>query len=299
MSSKISFFNPTLQTSQNTLNAYSNGGNPTSPVTRNSSISPTPFPVKNPTYVNAGSTTNLVVDQFNSSYWSGLDLNIFFNDVLIDDIVNIQYQITENVMPLMSWGDYTVRTMAHGFRIIQGSFSVNFKRSLYMKSVLEYLAGETSGRKGTSPLTPSALKADIALPKTLEQMLGMINNGGDNGPNLDVLDEIARANQTNFWGSAISKSPTSQFKYVPNAPMFYGGSYGFSIIFRFGDIDNGKDERITYGRNGPSASPYETGTIFSLTGVNINGVGTAVDDSGRPVMEVYSFLAKDKIDEVG
>jgi hypothetical protein len=238
------------------------------------------------------------VDQFNSSYWSGLDLNIFFNEIYIDDIVQIQYQITENVMPLMSWGDYTVRYMAHGFRIIQGSFGINFKNSAYMQSVLKFLAsGNAPGTN--SPETPSTLRAGIAVPQTLNGILGMVKGRNINGVDVDALSQVAAANQESFWGSAINTSAAPGFNSKSNFPMFYGGRNGFSIIIRFGETDYGKDERITYGKYGSASPPSEVGTILSLTGVHINGVGVAVDDSGRPIMEVYSFMAKDKISEAG
>ena len=266
---------------------------------RNSSA--TNSPVRKGAYLNPSvdittATKNLIVDEFNSAYWSGLDLNVFFNDVYIDDLVQIQYQISENIMPVFAWGDYTPRYVNHGSRIVQGSFAINFKRSHYMNALLQYLSNPVkSGSNNT--MTPSSLKAGVSMPETVDQILGAIKGSGGDSIDLDKLSEISNYNQNKFWGATANQN-IGVNPDVESGPMFFGGVPGFSIIFRFGDIDYGSDYRITYGKNGPNVSSDSTGTIFSLTGVNISGVGVAVDDSGKNIMEVYSFMAKDKVTEI-
>ena len=44
---------------------------------------------------------------FNSSYYSGIEVSIYFDSTFIDDVVDIQYQMTEQVMPIFSYASYT------------------------------------------------------------------------------------------------------------------------------------------------------------------------------------------------
>ena len=87
-----------------------------------------------------------LVDQFNSAYWSGQDVKIYFNDVLIEDGIQINYQIAEQARPYYGYASYIPQRIYHGARIVAGEFSLNFKRDGYIFSLINYLTKSPAGR---------------------------------------------------------------------------------------------------------------------------------------------------------
>lgn len=237
----------------------------------------------------------IVVDEFNSSYWSGIDVTIFFEDYYIDDIVNIQYQISEQVYPIYSYGGYKYSHMGRGSRIVQGTFSINFKRSLYIPNLLKQIKQdrETSILPGSISRTTSNIKQKLLSPQTIDQILGMAkaNNGN---LNRNVLDDIAAANREKFWNT------TTNIDYVPtNKPLFSAGQTGFTIFIKYGNpqILDGRNPILS--SNGLALPAKDIGTIEALEDVHITGVAKAIDDSGKSILEIYSWSSKDLVSEDG
>jgi len=240
-----------------------------------------------------------VVDEFNSAYWAGVDVSIFFNDMYIDDIVNIQYQISENVLPLYSYGDYTYRSVARGSRIIQGSFSINFKRSFYIPLVLKELRDIENAAPGRGTKTSDKMKSSVLsqFPTTPEEILGASRHNSTGGFNYAILDEIRQKNIEKFW-EAEDQSVKPSVRNS-NAPLYNGGRNGFTIYIKYGDIKLNDNGRAVFGRIGMGLPSKDAGTIEALDGVQINVAGKSIDDSGRNILEIYSFIARDLIPETG
>jgi hypothetical protein len=240
-----------------------------------------------------------VVDEFNSAYWSGVDVSIFFNDMYIDDIVNIQYQVSENTLPLYSYGDYTYRSVARGSRIIQGSFSINFKRSFYIPLVLKELKNIKAGSSKEDVRTSNKMKSSIIsqFPSTPEEILGASRHNSTGGFNYAILDEIRQKNIEKFWGAEDRSVETSARN--TNSPLYDVGSDGITIYIKYGDIKLNIDERAVFGKIGTGLPSKTAGTIEALDGVQINVAGKSIDDSGRNILEIYSFIARDLIPETG
>lgn len=65
----------------------------------------------------------------NKRYFSSLDAEIYFGDILIDEIIEIAYDVSENVMPIYGYNSQTFDTLVTGTRLIQGQFTINFTKS--------------------------------------------------------------------------------------------------------------------------------------------------------------------------
>jgi hypothetical protein len=70
-------------------------------------------------------------------YYSSIDAAILFNGEIVDEIVQIQWAISEQTMPLFGYNSYVWDEIAKGSRIIQGTFAINFVVPDYLNMILE------------------------------------------------------------------------------------------------------------------------------------------------------------------
>lgn len=87
--------------------------------------------------------TNIVKNQNNIDvrYFSGIDAEIYFEDVFIDETVQIAFNVQQQALPLYGYNSYVYDDIALGSRIVNGQFTINFTRSNYMYQVLDTLTG--------------------------------------------------------------------------------------------------------------------------------------------------------------
>lgn len=76
---------------------------------------------------------------FPEEYFSGADIFIYFNDVLIDEITGLSFVITEDVLPIYTYASYRYKDVARGKRIVEGAFRIAFKENGYLLKVLEHI----------------------------------------------------------------------------------------------------------------------------------------------------------------
>jgi hypothetical protein len=74
-------------------------------------------------------------------YFSGLDASVYFGDVFMGQLVSLDYQVQEMVLPLFAYGDYTMRRAVHGMRVVRGTFTLMFQQVHLMYQLLNYLSG--------------------------------------------------------------------------------------------------------------------------------------------------------------
>ncbi len=93
--------------------------------------------------------TNITKNQnnLNVRYFSGIDAEIYFEDIYIDETVQISFTVQQQSLPLYGYNSYVFDDIALGSRIVQGQFTINFTKSNYMYQVLDTLAGMRNGNK--------------------------------------------------------------------------------------------------------------------------------------------------------
>lgn len=267
----------------------------------------------------------VVFQSFASNYYSGLDMSCYFDNIFMDEIVQLQYQEVENVRPNFSYADYTYRSATHGTRLVQGSFAINFKEAGYMYKLLMYLrdtdaqssklktllaankdgnhmlnsnsvvplAEKQSSEKFTDDsiaLRNLALKGDF----TVEDFVNGSTIRGK-GNNIDKWSEYMDALDATLWGGQIKDN---RFKIDPeDSPLTSKGfmrttkyqtrETGFDIRIKFGQPEDNVVEEIQ--QDSSKALP-RWGTIEIIRNCHITGSSKAIDDSGRPIVEIYSFV---------
>lgn len=92
----------------------------------------------------------LFTDLLNNSskrYFSGTDAEIYFEETYIDEVVEIQYTLQQNTMPLFGYNSYVYDDIATGSRLVSGQFAINFTKAGYLIEVLDTLKGiKTPGK---------------------------------------------------------------------------------------------------------------------------------------------------------
>ncbi|HDR7632489.1 TPA: hypothetical protein QCX75_001179 [Bacillus mycoides] len=213
-----------------------------------------------------------------ANYYSGTDIRIYFGDNWIDEIVEIEWTMQEQLEPIYGYASYTWDKVARGNRLVQGSFSINFKEAGYLQTVLNSLSSEM---------------------KDENEWFSLAEFNGENGQsahkNTKVEDLIGNFQaladdyENALWGTnsnsskLIDSRKTDTFFYSTNENEKNKNlkEHGFNIL-------------LTYGNNPCAvrgAGSYKT--VQTIVGVQLTGVSQRVDPSGNPISEVYTFIAKD------
>ena len=253
-------------------------------------------------------------EEFNSTYYSGLDIRIYANNILLDEILSLQWQLQEAFRPNFNYADYTYRSQAHGVRTVQGSLSINFTRVDYLYSLLSQLADERSpaNDRFTNFRRSEAFRMARTGTATLEHFVaaaggGNLRLGSAGKVRVDprILQQTAEDFENAIWGinEAVTnrgrepKLPQSRFIDL-NGPRFEL-PVPFHINIQYGSVPEALDARRQQpGQAGATTRPLEQisiGTSRRIIGVDLTQSMAEIDDSGRPVAEVYTFSARDVI----
>lgn len=206
---------------------------------------------------------------FPQEYFSGIDCYIAFNNIPIDKISQLEFALQENIIPVYGYASYTYDAVAHGVRLVTGSFTIPFRETFYIRAALEQL--QTQGVSSARPKRPTS-------DMTAEQIAAWIK-----GMPMDKLEEIADEYGKRLWGNnestAINKYRDTFFV---NASSDLA-AYGFDIIVSYGSelIEIGKEVK-----DFPSAAKI-------INGVHLTGVGQVIQPTGEPIYEKYTFIARD------
>lgn len=156
----------------------------------------------------------------NKRYFSSTDAKLYFGDTEIEEIVTIQWQLSEPKMPLYGYNSHTFDEIAVGARIVQGTFIINYLVPNYLIKIIK---GSQQDNKNSA----------------------MYSSSGTEG----VIDHHA---------------PHS------NIPS------NFKIKVRYGSSQ--KEGNVPW---------------ITFDEVWIQGVGQTLSENGSPIMEQYSFIARD------
>lgn len=240
---------------------------------------------RNPIYT-PNTRSTIEYQRFSGDYFSGCDVKVYFGDVLVDDILSLEFELYENVAPVYGYASYTYDAVARGTRIIQGKFRIAFKEAYYIHAVtnqIEY-ENDNSVEKEIPYVFDSTYKEN-----TIEGILSAAQ-----GLSSDNFNKLANQYQDSFWGKSTS-SFTARVQEQSETTYFYPDhekshrqnglrKNGLSIVVTYGPIDRENTNNGKYNAHS---------TAETITGVHISGVSKIVEPTGRPIYEEYSFVAKD------
>lgn len=232
---------------------------------------------------------------FNSEYFSGADVSIMLDGILIDDAVSIVTQMSQQVVPLFGHNSYTADAFAYGQRTVQGALSMNFKSVGYLDQVIKnrklirYVKGEVESNT-----------KQVILSKreeyTLDDILTLYGKKG--------FDEIAQDYENAIWGEGKERQKHLTNPYQP----YLYDEEGYTIRIHYGPNWRGETGMLGKGLTKEAASKLNRGfyssekgydfafsTVESIVGVHFTGAGKAIstDQGATPLVEQYTFVAKD------
>jgi hypothetical protein len=154
----------------------------------------------------------------NRRYFSSIDTDVYFGNVLIDEMVAFDFMIDEKKIPIYGYNNFTPKRIVTGQKTIQGSFAINFTQSLNLKLII------------------------------------------------DSLDDSIYYN----------KYEDTQFFCGDDNQALFGKS--FDITLSYG-------EHLSEGSHNSCSQ--------TLVGCSITSYRQAFDTSGEPILDMYTFIAKD------
>ena len=69
-------------------------------------------------------------------YFSSIDTDVYFGNLLIDEMVAFDFMIEEKKMPIYGYNNYSPKRILIGQKVIQGSFAINFTQTFELKRIL-------------------------------------------------------------------------------------------------------------------------------------------------------------------
>ena len=172
-------------------------------------------------------------------YFSQLDTEVYFGAEQIDEIVAIDFTISEPKLPIYGFNSFYANRIVSGRRTIQGTFAINFTSTTYLLNIF-------------NKIDDSILKAKYN--PTGSDLL------------LDYESLLYRCEGEDTTGLGI------------------GNNAIFSKIF---------DITLSYGYGKTEGKQTYNCCWQTLVGVQIVDYRQALDTEGNPILDMYSFIAKD------
>lgn len=199
--------------------------------------------------------------QFPYQYFSGSDLSLYWNDRYLLEVVALAFQLQELVQPIYGWNSYVYVRTVRGARQIQGQFQVALVVPDMVRTVL--------GRIQRDQETPRGVADQSQVSEELV------------GGTLADYARLEREAMERLLGRRVLSLPgASERTYYPTLPEL-------DLVIRFGATD---DPSVF-----SSVIDISEADAYRLTGVQILGMQHQIQTNGNPVVEVYSFLARDLV----
>lgn len=234
-----------------------------------------------------GRPPSVEYQRFSSDFFTGADVRIYFGNTWVDEITGLSFAVQENVQPIFGYASYTYDAVARGARQIQGQFSINFKESYYLHSVMNRLEQKMREQKSSGYASGSS---DGMYQKyndqiKVEHLMKSVTDDAD-------FEKYATMYERALWGQEPSASMQDLVNNRQSTSFFAPDSKanlrkeGFNVMILYGP-EPGLKEMYQSGVEDISR------TAHSLTGVHLTGVTQEIGSSGQPIQEVYSFIAQD------
>lgn len=197
-------------------------------------------------------------------YYSGSQVQVFIEDILVDDSASFTLNVQQNKTPIFGYGSQHHDIVAKGIVSIQGTLTINYQEPNYLWIIIanKLLKAKSSSQSSAKAQAQQQTMTLAMNSPDLNTQLAYAMKAGDlqNDPNGD----IANFYKSQFWGLSAPAS-----KVMPQEPLNHNP---FDMFF-------------LYNGDGPTI-------IERLDQVEIIGDGKMVQIDGHPVQEQYQFLAR-------
>lgn len=265
-------------------------------------------------------------------YFAGTDCKIFFGDIWVDDIVTIQYNVTQSKTPIYGYASQNFDAVARGQVLVEGTLAISFKETGYLNLIQAQL--DAQKRQSQTGIQSKIQKLS---DDKIKKYIPGINSINENGAKIDFTysatgtPEIIKQEQTieqilankkgkpNSSSSAMDKTFKINKKGSRDFEDFaeiledsiWGDSNGKFLeledkLKRVDEFDYNHNGGITTAKNTSYAdvlnimltfgdiNDYRAEhTITVLNDVHFISTSMMVSPDGNPIAEVYNFIARD------
>ncbi len=255
-----------------------------------------------------------LIGQFETTDWSGLDADYFIDRIKVPEVIQCNYQVFERLMPYWGYADRVPDRIYHGTRMIAGEITVNYTREGYLYALLDSIRSgqsiksDNSGPKVTITSKPTknsatqsstkvsggsssslvALATQLQDPKTAREFVKRIKQ-----ESLSDLDLIGTLDLAQITSSRSVFDTNRGF----NLTIVFGADAKHTQTLRFNNTGQyTRDGAVTSVPQFPGdldQAKRAPGTGIRILGVEIGTSAKSIGDDGRPLVETYTFQAKD------
>jgi hypothetical protein len=270
-------------------------------------------------------------------YYAGPDCKIFFGDIWVDDIVSIQYNVSQSKTPIYGYASQTFDAIARGQVLIQGTLTIQFKETGYLniiQSTLESqrsnvseiirskVAGynklnDTKNLKFTQGLTyvgdPGQSRADVVYSangspqiirqqQTIEQILTSKKattalNKTIGGTAAEDFEDFAEILEDSIWGDSNGKSLGLENKLKRADEFDYNSNGG--ITTSKSSKGNNYSEVLNIMLTFGDINDFRAEhTLVVLNDVHFTSSSMIITPEGVPIAEEYTFIARNINDSI-
>lgn len=260
-------------------------------------------------------------------YFTGTDCKIFFGDIWVDDIVTIQYNVSQNKAPLYGYASQTYDAIAKGQVLVQGTLTIAFKEVGYLNTIQytmegqrdrtatalanqmkDYYDGSVKGTvryvpqlDGNTSVTVSANGTPqiIRQEQTIEDILSSKHGAVASGVWKDVygatdggskdFEDFVEALEDTIWGDSNGK-PYELRNVLRRVDEFDYKPNGGILIGSDNDYSQCLNILLTFGDINDFRAEH---TMVALNDVHFTNSSLIVTPDGNPVGETYQFFARD------
>lgn len=259
---------------------------------------------------------------YDLEYFSGAQMNMYIGDVLIDEVTSLNVMVRQQKMPVYGYADQLFAKVAAATVLVQGTFTINFKESGYLYTVMERYKSLTGGI-GAPILSPFiSNKSFSGLPKdrtggakqssqsgflrrqNIEQIsaaVDSITSGQSNGQPIRKEDEIEFFRSlSGFNNDAAPRNGSVAGALNPAEDImeaFEDKIWGLNTLDadsegRRGDSNRWDDFTIYITFGDYNRNDRVNHTAKRIDRVHLIDQAQTIMINGEPLAEQYSFIAR-------
>jgi hypothetical protein len=260
-------------------------------------------------------------------HFSGSQITVMFGDVLVDNIVAIDFTVNQSKTPVYGYASQYYSFTSNGKVLVQGSLTVAFKEAGYLFWPIKRFIDQKSGSEWTSPRYGRDQDGNLVKGYDYNNSDGTFTTAAEAAHhkrimknNVEQTMEYSATRQLNraggFW-KELAALPDDKFEdwaEVFEDAIWYGsdpknammrdrlfsGNLPEKLLLSDEDILSHRradqyppiDIWIVYGdMNRPSANH----TVKKLLDVSFTGQSQVIEISGEPTYERFPFIARNEV----
>lgn len=261
------------------------------------------------------------VTVYDKEYFTSSQTSIYIGDVLIDEITNLEVSVSQRKQPIYGYASQLFDKVAKGIVQVQGSFSINFKESAYLVTVLDryktfqngfdftettpFLSAESfskgiPGKGATQDGTKGVLaRRNIEQVEQGKKLVDSVVEGKINGRSItneeftQFFIDLSGFNNDSRGPGVPGEIPAVEHIFEDFEDRVWGSDVS-DEVFNTRRADSNKFDNftifVTWGDY--NSNNRINHTAKRLDNVRIVGQSQVVNQDGQPIQENYQFIAR-------